>query len=496
MEESLEIVNPIESLFPGAEFHDFRRELLFAKMVRTIAASPGQSLPELFPRRAQYHSVLDLLEHQECQHDSVLGFHSEPLLERLRNSGQKTLIVHDSTLFDFSGHKTLEPELGPIGNGGGTGWTSHQSLAVDPHTRQVHGLLNQILHVQKKKPKSKTKKKKTKKKTKKTATKNNKTSDKTKAVETPKSERAESRDNPNRLSLLWPKGVESLGPKCELFLHVADRGADTFEFLQMLLLGGHRFTIRSAYNRTLVIDSGSENEVYLHDHMRAQESKGSWEIVVPAREGNPARVVELQGSSTRVKIRPPHNKKGIYKNEPVEINVARIWEEKPEGWKEGDPEPLEWILLTTEPVATLEDIKERGSEYGGRWVCEEYHKVQKSGLKVESYQLQNTGKLAGFIAILSVIAVALLNMRLAARDETKKTETAEKYVPKLWVELLSRYQFGKVREMTIAEFVVELARLGGYQKNPEKYPPGWITIWRGWRKLTEIIKTHQRLNST
>jgi hypothetical protein len=40
----------------------------------------------------------------------------------------------------------------------------------------------------------------------------------------------------------------------------------------------------------------------------------------------------------------------------------------------------------------------------------------------------------------------------------------------------------------VTQFWVELARLGGYQKNPVKHPPGWITLWRGWKILHALIR--------
>ena len=45
---------------------------------------------------------------------------------------------------------------------------------------------------------------------------------------------------------------------------------------------------------------------------------------------------------------------------------------------------------------------------------------------------------------------------------------------------------------TVGQFWVQLARLGGYLKDPGKHPPGWITLWRGWRTLHPIIRYENR----
>ena len=66
-------------------------------------------------------------------------------------------------------------------------------------------------------------------------------------------------------------------------------------------------------------------------------------------------------------------------------------------------------------------------------------------------------------------------------------------VPGLWTEVLSRMQTGRVQpDWTVEQFGVQLARLGGYQKNPAKHPPGWITAWRGWQILHALIKYENR----
>lgn len=124
---------------------------------------------------------------------------------------------------------------------------------------------------------------------------------------------------------------------------------------------------------------------------------------------------------------------------------------------------------------------------------EEYHKVQKSGVGVENYQVQSVKKMAALIAILSVVAVALMNLRLAARNPALANLPAEEFVPKIWVVVLKRMVKSKNKNWTVTEFWVNLARLGGYQKNPAHHPPGWITLWRGWKKLIPIIRYHMSI---
>ena len=122
---------------------------------------------------------------------------------------------------------------------------------------------------------------------------------------------------------------------------------------------------------------------------------------------------------------------------------------------------------------------------------EEYHKVQKSGLKIESPQLQSVDRLAPLVALLSVVAVGLMNLRLSVRDPQSAEMPAITVVPRLWVRVLSVMRCGVEQSWSVSAFMIELAGLGGYRKNPKKEHPGWIVLWRGWTILHQLIRYEQ-----
>ena len=87
-----------------------------------------------------------------------------------------------------------------------------------------------------------------------------------------------------------------------------------------------------------------------------------------------------------------------------------------------------------------------------------------------------------------------MNLRLAARDPVVRDRPARDVVPALWTEVLQVARNRRPAEpLTVLGFWTELARLGGYQKNPQTHPPGWITLWRGWSQLQKLIQYHQSL---
>ena len=92
------------------------------------------------------------------------------------------------------------------------------------------------------------------------------------------------------------------------------------------------------------------------------------------------------------------------------------------------------------------------------------------------------------MALLSVVALSLLELRSASRQEDAHTRPAVEIMPKVHVAVLSGWRFGRVRmELTVHEFFYALARLGGHQNCRHDHPPGWIVLWRGWIKLQSMV---------
>src|ERR1700691_5633954 len=118
----------------------------------------------------------------------------------MRPHDAAVLVLHDTTELDYSGLRSIA-DLGSLGGGHTRGFLCHNSLAFDPQRHEVMGLANQILH-------------------------------RRRHVGRKEKVRAK-RERLDRESRLWTDGVVAVGPPsagCH-WVHVADRGADTFELL-------------------------------------------------------------------------------------------------------------------------------------------------------------------------------------------------------------------------------------------------------------------------
>lgn len=440
-------------LFPDLDLGDARRDRRFARVVEALVTGTG-SLPARFPRPADYDACLRLFDAPTATHERILAAHQADVLDRLETLATPVLLIHDATQLDFSGHTALAADNGPIGNGGGRGWIAQQTVALDPGTRTVYGLVAQILH--------------------------------TRPESTASESVAARRARTDRETRLWIDALDELGPvpAGAQWIDVMDRGADAFEVLWELTDRHRQFVVRSTHNRALGPGRSDERaEHKLHDTVRACPAAARWELELPARTGRPRRTARLAGAAVRAVLRPPQVRKGNYPRVPLEVTVVRVWEPDPPA----GTAPLEWVLLTNVEVTTGAQLRRVADWYACRWQIEEFHKVQKTGAAVEGCQFQSGTKVRAFIAVMSVVSVMLMNVRQVLRDVTRFEEPAARVVPAAWVALLSRLKVRGGAVETVGQFGAHLAWLGGYMRDhPERDPPGWQTLWRGWLKLHAI----------
>lgn len=468
--------------FGSARLGDQRRTRRLVKSADLMCRRPGGSLPQKFRAPKDLRAFYRLMNCPDVTHESVLAAHRNVVLAALAQTGSTVLVLHDATEMDFTTHASLSG-LGQIGNGKHRGYIAQNSLAVNPKTREVLGLCNQVLHRRAKVRKTETTAQKRKRKT--------------------------------RESLLWLKGVEPL-PASEKLVDVCDQGADTFEFLEHEMGSGRRFVIRAAYDRGILIgheDPTTCDTSNLRTYAAELPAAGHWTLRVtskvaqksPKKKGpkqtvqRTARQAELSVSFAAVQVKPPLERNGNHGNQPLPMWIIRVWEANP---PQGE-ERLEWFLLTNEPLRTFEDAYRVVGWYECRWIIEEYHKGMKTGCKIESPQFTMEESLQPAIALISIVTLTLLSMRDASRRTNAKQRKATEIISKDYVAVLSVWRHGAIKaNWSIHEFYYALARLGGHQNRKNDHPPGWQVLWEGWKELQAMLcgydamKTIKRCGNT
>jgi len=285
--------------------------------------------------------------------------------------------------------------------------------------------------------------------------------------------------------LLWLKGTEHL-PADRKLIDVADQGSDTFEFLESEFHSGRRFVIRACKKRKVFPGHEAKGKpLPLQEYADSLPEFGRFTMDVQAQAGRKARTAaEFIVRGGAVLVCPPHAKNGLHGDDPLPLYVVRVTEVKPPHGEK----PIEWTLLTNETVNNFNDAWRVTRWYELRWIIEEYHKAQKTGCQVEDMQFTTTDRLEPAIALLSIVAITLLNLRDASRRPDAKTRPAKEVMADDYIEVLSIWRHGKIREnWTVHDFFYALARLGGHQNRKCDSQPGWLVLWRGWMKLQAML---------
>jgi hypothetical protein len=443
-----------ETHFGACELgHQVRNQCL-VKIANAIHRHPGGTLPHKLHAPKDYKAMDRLMNRPEVTHPAVLQAHCQRTLGLMRQAKGPVLVLHDTTELDYSGLHSIA-DLGSIGGNLGRGYLCHNSLAFDPTERRVLGLAHQILHERRLVGRKEGVQKK--------------------------------RERPSRESRLWPRAVTAVGPAPadRLWVHVADRGADTFEHLAQHVQAGSSFVLRSLGRRQVQPGhEGAPKACSLRRYAKSLPVAGEQPVVIGARAGQAEERATVGIAFAPVRVQPPHVRRGEYEKRPLDLWLVVVRElERPKG-----RQPLEWILLTNVPVTNAADAWERAGWYECRWVIEEYHKAQKTGCAIEELQFTSAQALQPMIALLSVVAVTLLNLREASRDEATAHRPAAEYVDRRYVAVLSAWRYQEQRpDLTVREFYLALARLGGHQNRKRDRRPGWVVLWRGWMALQQML---------
>ena len=374
---------------------------------------------------------------------------AEPHWRRTRERSPGTwLVLGDTTEVDF-GRFRQAAGLGPLGKGTGRGFLLHSGLMVRPETEEVVGLAGQAIRYRRPKPKGER-----------------------------YSREALKRD---RESVVWGQVIEQVGPPAEgvQFIHVFDRGADSFEVFCRLLAVRSDWVVRAGQLRRKTADGSS-----LAEQLAEFPLSGCYELSLRAAGKQPARTAQLEVRHGAVAICAPSGRSPWLKQCGVETIAMHVIEVREAGAPAG-VEPLHWVLLTSLPVKNFNDAWRVIGYYEKRPIIEEFHKALKTGCRLQSRQHQTSDRLEAVAAMLSVVAVRLLQLRSVARSDPQRP--VDQVVPQRWTSVLKTLRRGR-SIATTGQFYRELAGLGGFLGRKHDGEPGWLTIWRGFEKLQLAVR--------
>jgi hypothetical protein len=445
-------IGEVRDEFADAPIGDWRLRERLTSIAEDLDALPGASLPDALKTTAAREAGYRFLGNSRVTLAGILGPHVAATARRCRDAGT-VYVVSDTTECSFSGEERGK-KLGRL-QGERRGLLAHVALAVSSIGKPLGVLgIDVIVREPKKKRRNIYQRKK----------------------------------DPNRESLRWTSMMQQAGDMLETdaAIHVMDSEADIFELLTALQRQQRRFIIRSCQDR-LVEDGYLADAVERGTAMLTREVRLSRRSIhpgePPASRRNPprqGRQAKLTISSTQVSLKRPKTCTVEYPAF-IPVNVVRVLETDP---PEGE-QPVEWILLTSEPVKSEAEVAAVVDGYRRRWVIEEYFKALKTGCAYESRELESVRTLSNLLGIVAVIAWRMLLLRTLHRESSASPAT-DVVEPELLEALAERLKAIRERKPlpqspTVTDLMNGIARLGGHITS--NGPPGWQVLWRGYHDL-------------
>jgi len=284
---------------------------------------------------------------------------------------------------------------------------------------------------------------------------------------------------------LW--GTEAALPPHLPILLIADREADFYDYFAAVRRPNTQLLVRAHHARRVLVARPGPSVPRragerLPEVLAAAHSVGTLPVDVPRKPGHRARVAILEIRIAHVWLMPPDLHKPddpLRDREPQEVWVVEARErDAPDG-----TEPLQWVLLTTQPVPDFAAAVQVVHDYRRRWVIEDLSLVLKSGLQAERLQMDDADTLKNALALLYVVAWRVLQTRDLARYAPDTP--AENVVNATEQAVLSAAVGREVR--TAAEVVQAIAQLAGFPTYPSAGPPGVRTLWEGLLRLEGAV---------
>lgn len=447
--------------FGQADLGHVKRTERLATLAAQVAADPSGSIPEQTVTWADTKAAYRLFDRPEVTFEAVAQAHWD--LRHQCGPG-RFAILSDTTELDFGHHRRLSG-VGPTGNGSGQGFRLHSALLADADRQHLLCVAGAELgRRQPKRP----------------------------------GESSAQRRRRERESERWGRLVERIGspPAGAQWIHVMDREADNFEVFAQCQEQRTDWVVRaSQLKRKVGEPECPEAAVPLHELQSQWALLGEYSLDVPAaaatgqkgrKKARAERVATMEVRVGHILMPLPWQPSASLKRRgATPIAMAVVWTRElnpPAG-----EEAIEWLLYTSLHISTLAEAMAVVKLYQLRWLIEEWHKALKTGTRILQRQLRDGERLAPLVALSSISALRLVQLKTLARAEPERP--ANEVVPLRYQAVLRRaLRQEPQRPMTVREFFRSLARLGGFLARRSDGEPGWQTTWRGWEKLVLLVR--------
>lgn len=463
VESSKELCTDLESEFDTIDLGDKRLNQRAKLILQSFAENPQSNPNGAWHGWAETHAGFRFLDNDHVEPEGILEPHRTATLARIATQSV-VLIVQDTTELDLSAHP---PDgAGPLRSLKTLGFLDHSQVAFTP-TGLCLGVVGVKLWARSEEGFGESKKRRHD------------------PIETKEAYR-------------WLEGYRSA---CEIarqapetqVVSVADREGDLYEvFIEAAAMAEEsrqsagraaEFVIRLGKNRNLASpkkEGGGLNKLFQTLH--ATEPIGLFELELPATPRRKPRVARLEILRQRMQIKTPRRPREVLPD--VEINAVLVREID----AAPDVEPVQWLLATSLPIDTKEDVLRVTEYYAGRWPIEIFFRILKTGCRVERIELQTAERFARCLMFYKIVAWRLQFLTILGR-ECPQLPCDVMFDEDEWKPVWKICKPKKPLPKTappLGEFLLLVASLGGHNGRKGDGPPGPQTLWLGLQRMADF----------
>jgi hypothetical protein len=440
--------------FADADLGDERRTTRLVELAAALGQHPTAALPEACGTGSMLKAAYRFFHNDGIAPQDILHSHVEATYTRL-GAVPVVLAVQDTTEVNWTRHPATQG-LGPLGHTACHGLLVHTTLAITPE-RVPLGLLAQQVWARD-------------------------------PADVGKRARRKHLPISQKESQKWLHSLDAVYtahdccPTTRL-VSVGDREADVYDVLAAPRPTGVDLLIRAAWDRCV---QGAER--YVWATVTAQPVGAHLQLKVPRRGAQVARDATLALRFCPLMLRPPRHRQreGL---PVVTLWAVQVQEVEPPA----DVTPIEWLLLTTVAVETVDDATQCVQWYSCRWGIEVWHRILKSGCRIEARQLARGERLQRCLTLYSVIAWRIFYATMLARAVPDMPCSVLLDLDEWQALYCAIHQCPTPPEEppSLAHAVHWIAQLGGFVGRRRRDQPGTETLWRGFQHLMDLTKMYR-----
>jgi len=444
--------NWIKAELAECQMHDARHTKRLARLLDRLSARPVSSIPTACHGWAETVAAYRFLDNSDIGVQEILSGHTHATLERIRTQ-EVVLLVPDTTFLNYG---TTQPKagMGTVKIKTREEYLLHPTVAFTPERVNL-GVVGMKVWQR---------------------------------PEQPVAQQRKSKPIEEKESYRWLEGYQDackVKQACPttLVINLADREGDIQEWFvdAMRREPAQRAEciIRAKCNRCLAPGAAQR---YLWAEMQQTPALGTLTIELARQPERPPRPVTLSITAKLVTFQGARRPGG--KLPPVTISAGYAQESSPPHGEE----PIEWLLLTSLPVAAFPHACTVVQWYRCRWEIELFFRVLKQGCTIEQLRVQTEQRLLHALAMYVIVAWRIHTITMAGRAYPEGSCEVV-FEPQEWSTLytIQYHCHPPPIPPPLREMVRSLAQLGGFLARQGDGEPGIKAIWQGYQRLHEFI---------